>query len=130
MFDSNHVQNDFIYQTGGSMSSTYLHTRRLFCRVRDKQHSAKRCSLSIYLPSDLRRVFFALIVGHLARDPWPGPWPVKTARYLGRPSPHFAGYGRPGPVAGRAMCRPLSPWPGGGPVGPVVARRFGLLSFF
>jgi hypothetical protein len=26
-------------------------------------------------------------VGQMARDPRPGPWPVKTARYLGRPGP-------------------------------------------
>jgi hypothetical protein len=56
------------------------------------------------------------IVGHMARDLRPGPWPVKTARYLGRPDPHFAGYGRPDPVAGRAMGRFLVPQTECGPV--------------
>jgi hypothetical protein len=56
------------------------------------------------------------IVGHMARDPRPGPWPVKTAQFLGRPDPHFAGYGRPGPVAGRAMGRFLGPQSACGPV--------------
>jgi hypothetical protein len=55
-------------------------------------------------------------VGQMARDPRPGPWPVKTARYLGRPGPYFAGYERPGPVAGRAMGRCLGPRLVAGPV--------------
>jgi hypothetical protein len=55
-----------------------------------------------------------VIVGHLARDSWPGPRPGKMAQYLARPGPLCAGSGRPGPVSGRAMGHCLGPWPGAG----------------
>jgi hypothetical protein len=38
------------------------------------------------------------------------------ARYLARPGPLCAGYGRPGPVYGRAMGHCLGSWSGAGPV--------------